>query len=85
VRKYLSADGLHRTVCNSLQKESFPEHLKSDISWQDCIISGLAIFGLKFPSLLQFDNCKEDQVIKQNLKNLYRAGKAPVILVYESV
>jgi hypothetical protein len=77
IRKHLSADGLHRAVCNSLQKERFPECFKSDISWQDCIMSGLAIFGLKFPSLLQFDKKKEDHVIWRNLKNLYHVKKTP--------
>lgn len=77
VRRNLSADGLHRAVCNSIQKESFPKRLKSDISWQDCIMSGLAIFGLKFPSLLQFDKHKEDLVIERNLKNLYHVKRTP--------
>ena len=45
VRKYLSADGLHRTVRHSLYKEKFPECTKSNFSWQDCIMSGLAIYG----------------------------------------
>ena len=58
VRKHLSADGLHRAICNSLSKEKLPEYTKSDISWRDCIMSGLAIFGLKFPSLLQFEAAK---------------------------
>jgi hypothetical protein len=77
VRKHLSADGLHKSVCNSLFKEEFPECKKSDISWQDCIMSGLAIFGLKFPSLLKFEESKSDKVIQRNLKNLYRVNKAP--------
>ena len=77
VRKYLSADGLHRAVCNSLYKEKLPECTKSDISWQDCVMSGLAIFGLKFPSLLQFEERKNEKIIKGNLKNLYRVNKAP--------
>lgn len=29
--------------------------LKVNIPLVDCLMSGLAIFGLKFPSLLQFD------------------------------
>ena len=77
VRKHLSADGLHRAVRNSLYKENFPEYARSIISWQDCIMSGLAIFGLKFPSLLQFEKGKEDAVICRNLKNLYHVEEAP--------
>lgn len=77
VRKHLSADGLHRAVCNSLYKEKLPECIKSEISWQDCIMSGLAIFGLKFPSLLQFEKHKEDKVISRNLENLYHVKHKP--------
>src|SRR3989337_3270440 len=77
IRKHLSADGLHRAVCNSLYKERLPECTKSDISWRDCIMSGLAIFGLKFPSLLQFEEEKRKKVIGYNLKNLYHVNKIP--------
>lgn len=77
IRKHLSADGLHRAVCNGLYKERLPECTKSDISWRDCIMSGLAIFGLKFPSLLQFEEEKRKKVIGHNLKNLYHVNKIP--------
>jgi hypothetical protein len=40
-------------------------------------MSGLAIFGLKFPSLLQFEERKGDKVIRRNLKNLYHVKEAP--------
>ena len=76
-RKHLSADGLIKAVRNSLYKENLPECNKSNISWQDCTMSGLAIFGLKFPSLLQFEENKEDKVIKKNLKNLYKVNHVP--------
>lgn len=77
VRKHLSADGLHKAVINSLQKEKLVEAKKSEFSWKDCIMSGLAIFGLKFPSLLKFEEQKNDKVIRDNLKNLYHVNKAP--------
>ena len=77
VRKHLSADGLHLAVFNSLHKEKLIECAKSEFSWKDCIMSGLAIFGLKFPSLLQFEEHKEDAIIRRNLKNLYHVNKAP--------
>lgn len=77
VRKHLSADGLHEAVRNSLHKERLPECPRSDISWQDCIMSGLAIFGLKFPSLLQFEKGNEDAIIRRNLRNLYHVKEAP--------
>ena len=77
IRKYLSADGLHKAVINSLQKEKLVEYKKSEFSWKDCVMSGLAIFGLKFPSLLKFEEHKNDKVIRGNLKNLYHVNKAP--------
>lgn len=76
-RKYLSADGLHKAVRQSFYKEDLPKHFRSNISWQDCIMSGLAIYGLKFASLLQFENKKTEGVIKRNLKNLYGVKEAP--------
>ena len=77
VRKNLSVDGLHRAVRQSLYKENLPEYERSNISWQDCIMSGLAIFGLKFPSLLQFEEHKEDTIIRRNLRNLYHVNETP--------
>ena len=77
VKKYLSADGLHKAVWLNSYKEQLPECPKSNISWQDCIMSGLAIFGLKFPSLLQFEEKKGDAVIRRNLRNLYHVKEAP--------
>jgi hypothetical protein len=40
-------------------------------------MSGLALFGLKFPSLLQFDQGANDKIIKHNLGALYGVGKVP--------
>ncbi|MBA2727603.1 MAG: hypothetical protein H0U49_05460 [Parachlamydiaceae bacterium] len=40
-------------------------------------MSGLAIFGLKFPSLLQYDQKRGDSVVDKNLKNLYHVAHAP--------
>src|SRR3990167_2152313 len=77
VRKHLSADGLHQIVRHSFDREKLPSYPKSTISWQDCIMSGLAVFGLKFPSLLQFENEKWDAVIKRNLTTLYRIKNVP--------
>ncbi len=56
-------------ICNSLQKEQFPECSKSNISWQDRIMSGFGCLRIKVPiSLLQFDKDKEDKVICKNLR-----------------
>lgn len=51
--------------------------LKSNISLNDCLMSGLALFGLKFPSLLQLDQSSENKIINHNLKTLYDISKVP--------
>jgi hypothetical protein len=40
-------------------------------------MSGLAVFGMKYPSLLRFNNDSSDPVVRENLRNLYRVEKAP--------
>jgi hypothetical protein len=41
-------------------------------------MSGLAVFGLKYPSLLKFDEAyQNEEVIRANLKSLYGVGHAP--------
>ena len=76
-RKYLSADGLHKTVKHCLLREQF-KVMNSEYTWQDCIMSGLAVFGFKFPSLLQFEKDKAAEPwIRRNLRTLYGVEKAP--------
>lgn len=77
VRKNLSADGLHRIVRHCIGRERLPEHPKAQISWHDCIMSCLAVFGLKFPSLLKFERSQNEPFIKRNLKRLYRVLEVP--------
>lgn len=78
VRKYLSADGLVQIVKHSLHKEQFKPIKNSQYSWQDCIMSGLAVFGFKMPSLLQFEKDKVTEPwIRRNLRTLYGVDKAP--------
>lgn len=76
VRKYLSADGLIEIVRHAWRREKFDE-LKSKYSWQDCVMSGLAIFGFKCKSLLQFEKDKLKPILRRNLRNLYRVEEVP--------
>ena len=47
-------------------------------SLADCLMSGLAMFGLKFPSLLQFDGAsRTDDAVRANLRSLYGVGRVP--------
>lgn len=77
-RKYLSADGLIEVVRHCLRKTQLDEIIGSEYSWQDCVMSGLAIFAFKCPSLLQFEKMKADEpMIRRNLRTLYQVKKAP--------
>jgi len=77
LRKTLSAPGLFSVVKKSFEKLSDNCISRSNITLADCLMSGLAIFSLKFPSLLQFDHAKEEKRIKHNLKNLYQINQVP--------
>jgi len=62
-----------------LGAENLISNIKSkSISDSDCLMSGLAIFSLKYPSLLQFEKEKWDEKqIRHNLKSLYGIGHIP--------
>lgn len=51
--------------------------VKSEIPLSDCLMSALAVFGLKFPSLLQFDQQCDVDIVKHNLRTLYQVERAP--------
>ncbi|MGZ3634245.1 MAG: hypothetical protein ACXVAJ_07965 [Parachlamydiaceae bacterium] len=80
-KKHLSAKGLLtklRSVFSQIpEKQRDTRGLKSKIPLVDCLMSGLAVFGLKFPSLLQFDRGLNEDAVKHNLKTLYGVEKAP--------
>ena len=79
LRKSLCADALISMVYRQFQKISDPRKFStkkpSSISFTDVLMSGLAVFGLKFPSLLQYDQHRED--LDNNLKALYRVDHFP--------
>ena len=50
---------------------------KSDISLTDALMSGLALFALKFASLLKFDEQRQEEHIRYNLRQLYGIRQAP--------
>ncbi|MEO7047373.1 MAG: transposase [Ferruginibacter sp.] len=77
LRKTLSAPGLLNVVKKSFEKLPDTIRSKKGIALTDCLMSGLAIFGLKFPSLLQFDYSKEEACLKHNLKKLYQINQIP--------
>ena len=77
-RKFLSADGLVEVVRHCLRREDLKKVVGTEYSWQDCIMSGLAVFGFKCSSLLQFEKKKTaEPLLRRNLRTLYKVKKAP--------
>ena len=75
----LNADALYSTVKSVFDK--IPEYRKNEgnikSSLADGLMSGLAIFAMKFPSLLKFDEARKDSVKNKNLKSLFSVGHIP--------
>jgi hypothetical protein len=84
-RKHLSFGGLITTISEYAQtkiedprKRGGSESLKYSVS--DCYMSAFAMFFLKYPSLLQFDEDArsiEDTITKHNIKNIFRVSNVP--------
>lgn len=78
-RKQLSAPGLIAIVHKVFSKVPDPIAFTKDlrISITDHLMSGLAVFGLKCPSLLHYDQKRVDDVVESNLRDLYHVAHAP--------
>jgi hypothetical protein len=79
-RKYLSAKGLLRVIHEEFKKITPHRELSprsNPITLTDCLMSGVAVFGLKFPSLLKFDESKNETRVKHNLRTLYHVQQSP--------
>lgn len=79
VRKFLSADALismiHRQFLKISDPRKFSTKKTPSIPFIDVLMSGLAVFGLKFPSLLQYD--QQRGILDHNLKALYHVSHFP--------
>jgi len=75
-RQSLSLPGLLKKVRRCFKKipDTKPN---SSIPLTDPLMSGMAVFGLKYPSLLQFDPEHPIETSRSNLKRLYGIEKAP--------
>ncbi len=75
-RQSLSIPGLLKNTRHLF--EQIPDNQsRCSIPLADHLMSGLAIFGLKYPSLLQFDQERNEGLTRSNLKSLYGILKAP--------
>jgi len=79
IRKHLWIKDILTVVRQKFEKiQDTTAQRSRDYSLTDCLMSGLAIFGMKYPSLLQFDtDARHDEVVKANLNSLYQIKQAP--------
>lgn len=77
VRKSLCADTLISDIHRCFRKIPDPRELpnKVSISFTDVLMSGFAVFGLKFPSLLKYDQNRH--TLDHNLLSLYHITQPP--------
>jgi hypothetical protein len=72
-RKHLAADALFRLVRTGFSKIPDPRPPDTEISLADALMSGFALFSLKSPSLLAFDEKRADG----NLGTIYGIARVP--------
>jgi len=77
LNKYVSAPALLNQARRAFEKIPDPRRYGQKFSLPDVLMSGLAVFGLKYPSLLKFDEQRNESRIRANLKSLYGVKQAP--------
>jgi hypothetical protein len=75
VRKHLSADALIRSVRRSFEHVGETRRGQAQIPIEDALMSAFAMFSLKSPSLLAFDQIRVLELC--NLKSIYRMNAIP--------
>jgi hypothetical protein len=79
-RKHLSAGPLLNKIRNSFLEisDQVKGSRKDPITLADCLMSAMAVFGLKYPSLLQFEEENNSETpVNQNIKKLYKVTNVP--------
>ena len=77
-RKELSAAGLLGIVRRCFEAVADPVARRGGASLADCLMSGLAVYGLKYASLLKFDEAaRGDAAVRSNLRRLYGVARVP--------
>lgn len=77
LHEHLSAPGLLQAVRASFSYAKTPTLRARKFTLPDCLMSGLSIFGMKSPSLLQFDENQAEPQVRHNLRTLYGVKEAP--------
>ncbi len=75
-KKILSVTGLLDIVRAAFKKITAPINGRK-LSLADCLMSALAMFSLKSPSLLAFDQGRAEPIVQENLRMLFKIEKVP--------
>ena len=73
----LSGSKLLQIVRNGFSRITDNTQRLRSISLTDHLMSGFAVFSLKYPSLLQFDRDSREKMIEHNLKSVYQIKEVP--------
>ena len=83
-KKTLSAKGLLGLVKNDFESIKISKGNSQEsrgkprtITIANCLMSGLAVFSLKYPSLVAFDQHCNEKLIRHNLRTLYKIKQSP--------
>lgn len=76
-RKHLSIPRLLSAVMKQFRRVPEQTVQGSTLSIADCLMSGLALFSLKYPLLLKFDHDRAETIIRHNLRSLYGIRNVP--------
>ena len=77
-RKDFSREALLKKTRGILGTIVDPSVRTTKYSAQDCLMSGVAVFSLKYPSLLQFEqDYKQEGVVTKNFRNLFEIKEIP--------
>jgi hypothetical protein len=75
LRRHLSADALFRTVRGSFEQITEPRNGRPRIPVADAAMSAFAMFSLKDPSMLAFEERRKAEF--SNLKSIYKINRIP--------
>jgi hypothetical protein len=73
----LSAPNLLKSIRLAFNNINDHRSCRQKITLTDALMSGLAVFSLKCPSLLQFDEKQKETTIRHNLGTLYGISEVP--------
>jgi hypothetical protein len=79
LRQHPSAPGLLKAIRQSFAAIPDHRHERSAISLTDALMSGLPVFGLKYPSLLQFEQERNEELIRSSLRHSLGSTKRRVL------